>query len=112
MGHTVANKQWRAGSEMNSGHGGHRNTGMGNGYKANYYTNKCCNKNNGNIVTTGNPANTTSGRKDITGPWPNYGKKEETVFVDINATLYYEYTVTNLNCQIQIKILDQNLKCW
>lgn len=85
------------------------NVQTGSGYDNKKYHNG----NNGNTVTTGNPTNTSNGiNTQINGTWPKSGKKEETVFVSINDTFFYEYTVTNINCQIQIRILDQNLKCW
>ena len=93
---------------MGNNNGNNGKVYMGNGNTGNnlntgnYYTNKWCYKNNnGNTVTTGNPTNTSNGiNTTITGPWPKSGKKEETVFVSINQTIYYEYTVTNLNGQI------------
>lgn len=54
-----------------------------------------------------------SDRKSTT-VYNNWSKKErkETVFVDIDATRYYEYTVTNKDCKIQINLIDFELKTW
>ena len=44
----------------------------------------------------------------IIGTWPTNTKTSETVFVeDIDRKIYYEYTVTNYDCKIQIKIIDK-----
>ena len=48
----------------------------------------------------------------IVGQWPRADRKQETVFVDIDASTFYEYTVTNKDCKLQIRIVDQNSKCW
>ena len=97
-----------SGYDTKKHYGGNNNVNTGN-----YYSNKWNYNNNGNTMITGNPTNSSNGiNTKITGPWPKSGKKEETVFVSVNETFYYEYTVTNFDCKIQIRILDQNLKCW